>query len=47
MKQDRHNKLSRTTVTLHWIVAVTVIALLAIGVYMEENDAYALYPWHK
>lgn len=47
MKQDGQQQLSRTTVTLHWIVGITVLGLLAIGVYMEENEVYALYPWHK
>lgn len=47
MKKDNQHQLSRTTITLHWIVAITIIGLLAVGVYMEENEAYALYPWHK
>lgn len=44
---DTQAKLSSRTVALHWIVGVMMIALLAVGVYMEENEAYALYPWHK
>lgn len=44
---DTINKLCTTTVTLHWIVAILIIGLLATGIYMEENEVRALYPWHK
>ncbi len=44
---DTARKLSPTTVTLHWIVAIMMIGLLGVGIYMEENEAFALYPWHK
>ncbi len=44
---DSKAKLSGVTVTLHWLVAITVICLLAVGIYMEENEAYSLYPIHK
>ena len=47
MNNDKKNQLSRTTVLLHWIVAIGVMGMLAIGVYMVKNQAYALYPWHK
>lgn len=47
MKLDTAKKFSPTTVMLHWLVALTIIGLLAVGVYMEETKTYALYPWHK
>lgn len=47
MIKDTPNKFSPTTLILHWVVGITMIALLAIGVYMEEYDVYSLYPWHK
>ena len=47
MKLDTASKLSPNTLLLHWIVGIMVISLLSTGIYMEENDVYALYPWHK
>lgn len=47
MKLDTHSKLSPNTLILHWVVAVIMITLLATGIYMEENEFYPLYPWHK
>jgi len=47
MQPDSLSKLSATTVSLHWIVAVMMILLLATGIYMEQAEAFALYPWHK
>lgn len=44
---DTYHKLSRQTVFLHWIVAVGIIGLLAVGVYMHETESFFLYPWHK
>lgn len=39
--------LSNTTIFLHWLVAITIIGLLALGIYMEENEAYQFYDLHK
>ncbi|MCV6605635.1 MAG: cytochrome b/b6 domain-containing protein, partial [Porticoccaceae bacterium] len=47
MNADTREQLSKTTISLHWIVAVLMIGLLATGVYMEQTSTYALYPWHK
>ena len=47
MTFDTRQKLSSNTVLLHWIVGLTIIALLAVGVYMAETETFALYPWHK
>lgn len=44
---DTKTQLSKTTITLHWVVGWTIIALLAMGIYMEENKVYALYDLHK
>lgn len=47
MQKDTSSKLSTPTISLHWIVAVMLLMLLATGIYMEQTAAYALYPWHK
>lgn len=47
MSSDSRSQLSHTTVVLHWLVGVAVIAMLALGIYMEETENFALYPWHK
>lgn len=47
MKLDTKQKLSSLTIILHWLVAVSIIGLLAVGIYMEENEVYSLYPIHK
>lgn len=39
--------LSLTTRLLHWLVAIFMIGLLAVGTYMEKNGVYDLYPIHK
>lgn len=47
MNLDTPNKLSHTTVMLHWVVGLTMLTLLGTGIYMEQTETYALYPWHK
>ena len=47
MTNDSASKLSKATVGLHWIVATLMILLLASGIYMENTEAFALFPWHK
>ncbi|WP_339137081.1 MAG: cytochrome b [Candidatus Electrothrix sp. GW3-4] len=47
MQLDTQSKLGSNTLALHWIVGIMMIMLLAVGVFMEETKAYALYPWHK
>lgn len=39
--------LSITTRVLHGAIALGMISLLAIGIYMEEFEVFALYDWHK
>lgn len=47
MTPDTKEKLSPITISLHWIVALTIIALLGIGIYMANAHVYSLYPIHK
>lgn len=45
--KDTNAKFSSTTVILHWLVGIAIIALIALGIYMEENEARQLYGIHK
>jgi len=47
MQIDTESELSSNTLILHWVVGIMMIMLLAVGVFMKETEAYALYPWHK
>ncbi len=47
MQLDTPTQLSPTTKALHWIVALGMIGMLAVGVYMVETETFGLYPWHK
>lgn len=47
MAQDTREKLSGLTVFLHWLVGLTIIALMGVGFYMSEFEVYKLYPIHK
>jgi cytochrome b561 len=38
---------SKTTIVLHWLVGLTIIAMIAVGLYMSEYEVGALYPIHK
>ena len=40
-------KLSTRTRFLHIIIAASMIAMIALGIYMEEMEAWALYDLHK
>lgn len=44
---DTQEKFSTLTVYLHWLVGLTIIALLAMGIYMDKENVRALYPIHK
>lgn len=39
--------MKKRTLLLHWSVAVIMIAMITVGLYMSNTDAYALYPIHK
>ena len=45
--KDATSQFSRTTVLLHWIVAITIITMMVVGTYMSENEVYYLFPIHK
>lgn len=47
MTPDTQEKLSPITISLHWIVGLTIITLLGVGLYMSNTHAYSLYPIHK
>ncbi|QKQ23795.1 cytochrome b [Candidatus Ruthia endofausta] len=47
INKDTKQKLSGLTVLLHWLVGLVIITLTVIGVYMSENEVFALYPIHK
>ncbi len=39
--------LSKLSIRLHWLIAIAIISLFAVGKYMSLNDAWSLYPIHK
>jgi len=45
--KDTAAKLSPVSVSLHWLVGLAIIGMLALGIYMDENEAYELYDLHK
>lgn len=45
--QDSSNKFTSMTIFLHWFIGITVIVLIAVGLYMSENEVWDLYPIHK
>lgn len=44
---DTIHTLNRTSLMLHWLVAIGFIGLLAVGLYMANTESWALYDWHK
>lgn len=44
---DSKDKLSLTTRSLHWLIAICFIALIAVGIYMVTTETYSLYSMHK
>lgn len=45
--RDTDQKFSRLTITLHWLVGITIMVLIGVGIYMTNNKVYSLYPTHK
>jgi cytochrome b561 len=41
------NKLSKISLVYHWLVAIGVIGMIAVGWYMANNQVYSLYHLHK
>ena len=44
---DTQQTLSPVTITLHWIIALSVIAMIGTGFYMSMFEFYPFYDWHK
>lgn len=44
---DTTEKLSPLSIVLHWLLALAMIAMLAVGFYMATYEVYSLYDWHK
>ncbi|RFP12004.1 MULTISPECIES: cytochrome b [unclassified Duganella] len=44
---DNKTNFSRTTIVLHWLVAASIIGLIALGIYMVETESWHLYDIHK
>lgn len=39
--------ISTITKIMHSVVGITMILLIAVGIYMEETEAFSLFPIHK
>jgi cytochrome b561 len=44
---DTVNRLSRITIGLHWLIAITIIGLVALGLSMANFELYDYYETHK
>ncbi|OFA02707.1 cytochrome b [Duganella sp. HH101] len=44
---DTKQKFSLATIALHWLVAASIIGLIALGIYMVETESWHLYHIHK
>lgn len=44
---DSIKRLSHITISLHWVIALTIIGLTALGLYMKNYAAHDVYPLHK
>lgn len=44
---DSVNGLSRITLVLHWLVAIPMIGMLALGLYMTNLELFDYYDLHK
>ncbi|QUM88721.1 cytochrome b [Moritella sp. 36] len=45
--QNEVSKHSKKTVIFHWLVGLSMITVLIMGMYMVENKVYSLYYWHR
>lgn len=41
------NNLSKITITMHWLVALSIVGMIGFGWYMVEYKVYSLYHIHK
>jgi len=44
---DQQHQLSKTSVVLHWIVALVIISLSGVGLLMSQKEIWFLYRIHK
>lgn len=44
---DTIDRLSRPTVVLHWLIALSIVGLLCIGFYMTTTKSWWLFDYHK
>jgi cytochrome b561 len=44
---DQQHQLSKISVVLHWLIALTIIGLSIVGLVMAEREIWFLYPIHK
>lgn len=44
---DTQAALSLKTRALHWLIGLSFITIIAVGIYMHETETYSLYFWHK
>ncbi len=42
--RDSNDKFSPLKIALHWLVGLSIIVLTGVGIYMKENEVFALYP---
>ncbi len=42
-----NQKMTGMTIFLHWLIGLSIITLIAVGLYMSENEVWDLYPIHK
>ncbi len=47
VNRDTETKLTKTTLILHWTVALITIGMISVGIYMVETKTYSLYGIHK
>jgi cytochrome b561 len=44
---DTKQKLSTATISLHWVIALTIFAQWPLGLYMATTRKYSLWPVHQ
>ena len=40
-------ELGAVTIGLHWLVALSILGMLSLGLFMTANQIWSLYPYHK
>ena len=44
---DSKQHLSRLSIALHWLIGLTIITMMSVGIFMESYEVMFLYPLHK